>query len=92
MSNAEARTDTFTLSACAVISLQKPLNSCERITPELPLAPLREPLDIAFAILSMVGCSTIITAFTADIAVRVMLVPVSPSGTGNTFSSLILSF
>ena len=32
------------------------------------------------------------TSFAADMIVRVILVPVSPSGTGNTFSSLIISF
>ena len=92
MPKAEARTETVILPAFAVISLQKPLKSCERITPELPLAPLKEPLDIALAIFSIVGSSTKFTAFTADIAVRVIFVPVSPSGTGNTLSSLILSF
>ena len=31
------------------------------------------------------------TSLTADLIVRVIFVPVSPSGTGNTFSSLIHS-
>ena len=32
------------------IPFAKPLISCERITPELPLAPLNEPFDASFAI------------------------------------------
>ena len=70
----------------------KPLNNWERITPELPLAPLKEPLDIALARLSMSGVSILLTSFDADIIVSVILVPVSPSGTGKTFKSLIHSF
>ena len=74
------------------ISFVKPLKSCERITPELPLAPLNEPLDIAFERVAIVGLVIPLTSLAADIIVNVMLVPVSPSGTGNTLRSLIHSF
>ena len=74
------------------ISFVNPLNSCERITPELPLAPLNEPVAIAFASVSISGTAIAPTSFAADIIVSVILVPVSPSGTGNTFKSLIHSF
>ena len=69
-----------------------PLRSCERITPELPLAPLSDPVDIALARFSIVGFTIELTSLAADIIVSVILVPVSPSGTGNTFRSLIHSF
>ncbi len=74
-------------------TLQKPLSICDRITPELPLAPRREPDDIAFATALMgASSSRLLISLTADMAVIVIFVPVSPSGTGNTFSSLIQSF
>src|SRR5699024_11418894 len=41
---------------------------------------------------SIVTLSRELTSFTADIIVSVILVPVSPSGTGKTLSSLIHSF
>ena len=37
------------ISSYSVISLVKPLNSWDKMTPELPLAPRREPEEIAFA-------------------------------------------
>ena len=48
--------------------------------------------EIAFANEAMVGFSIAATSFAADIIVIDIFVPVSPSGTGNTFSSLIHSF
>ena len=59
------------------------------MTPEFPLAPRSEPLEIAFAIASMLPSASLLTASAALMIVSVMLVPVSPSGTGNTLSSLI---
>ena len=35
------------ISVTPFISFVKPLKSCDKITPELPLAPLNEPDDIA---------------------------------------------
>ena len=59
-----------------------PLKSCERITPEFPLAPLSAPVDTAFARFVAVKSVTFDTSFNADCIVRVIFVPVSPSGTG----------
>ena len=73
-------------------SFVKPRNSWDRMTPELPLAPRRDPDEIALDRFSMVGSSMAATSLAADMMVSVMFVPVSPSGTGNTFSSLIHSF
>ena len=69
-----------------------PRSSWDRITPELPLAPRRDPEEIAFAISFIAGLFNAVTSFAADIIVIDILVPVSPSGTGNTFNSLIHSF
>ena len=83
---------TTSSSSYSAITLVNPRNNWERITPEFPLAPLNEPEEIAFASSFMVGFSSSLTAFAADIIVIDILVPVSPSGTGKTFSSLIHSF
>ena len=48
--------------------------------------------EIAFAMASIFGFSKAFTSFAADMIVSVIFVPVSPSGTGNTFSSLMISF
>ena len=80
------------ISSHVLISFVNPLNNWERITPELPLAPLKEPDDIALAITFISGFSIPPTSLAADIIVNVIFVPVSPSGTGNTFNSLIHSF
>ena len=80
------------MASTFLISLVKPLNSWERITPEFPLAPRREPEEMALARSFILGFSRAATSLAAAIMVRLMLVPVSPSGTGNTFSSLIHSF
>ena len=75
-----------------LIPLVKPRSSWDRITPEFPRAPLKDPEEIAFATVSIVRSDRLLTSEAADMIVSVMLVPVSPSGTGNTFSSLIHSF
>ena len=90
-SNASDNTCT-SISSYSAITLVNPRNSWERMTPELPLAPRREPEEIAFASDFMSGSAIAATSFAADMIVIDMLVPVSPSGTGNTFSSLIHSF
>ena len=67
--------------------LEKPRNSSDRITPELPRAPRNNAEDAVSAVWLTVGfCSRSSSRAAAD---RVMdiLVPVSPSGTGNTLSS-----
>lgn len=55
------------------ISFVKPLKSCERITPEFPLAPLNEPLEIAFERLSIVGLAIALTSFAADIITETVI-------------------
>ena len=80
------------ITVTVLISFVKPLKSCERITPELPRAPLNEPPDIAFDKFSKLGVDIALTSLAAERIVIVMFVPVSPSGTGNTFNSLIISF
>ena len=72
--------------------LVNPRRSWDKITPEFPLAPLREPWETALEKLSISGSSIWLKAAAADMIVRVIFVPVSPSGTGNTLSSLINSF
>ena len=69
-----------------------PRNNWDRITPEFPRAPRREPDEIAFARSFITGFSTAATSLAAEMIVMLIFVPVSPSGTGNTFSSLIHSF
>ena len=80
------------ISLDSLISFVKPRNNWDKITPELPRAPLKEPDESAFAIVSIVGFSIAATSLAAAMIVMVILVPVSPSGTGNTFNSLIHSF
>ena len=84
---------TGTVTSCSLpITFANPRKSWDKITPELPLAPRSEPEDIAFAIDTISGCSKALTSFAAARIVIDIFVPVSPSGTGNTFSSLIHSF
>ena len=90
-SHAEARIATL-ISSYSLITLLKPLNSWDKITPELPLAPLREPDEIALAKAAILGSLIAATSLAADIIVIDIFVPVSPSGTGKTFNSLIHSF
>ena len=79
------------ISSYFLIPLVKPRRSWDRMTPEFPRAPLKDPEEIALHRGSISGFSREATSFAADVIVSVMLVPVSPSGTGNTFNSLIHS-
>src|SRR5215471_2711473 len=73
-------------------ALAKPRKICERITPELPRAPIRLSWAAIRAILlTSLACESR-TCSTADCSVSSMLVPVSPSGTGNTLSRLTSSW
>ena len=90
-SMAAARARASRLSAFFTLFVN-PLKSWERITPEFPLAPRRDPEEIAFARVSISNSSRELTSEAADMIVMVMFVPVSPSGTGKPFSSLIHSF
>ena len=83
-----ASTDTV-ICFLPLISLQKPRRSWDKITPEFPLAPRREPLEIFLESSSIDGFSSALTSLAAAMIVSDILEPVSPSGTGNTFNSLI---
>ena len=71
-------------------AFEKPLKIWERITPELPLAPLSAPMDNAEATPSTVVGFVCLISATARCMVMDMFVPVSPSGTGKTFSESIV--
>jgi hypothetical protein len=64
-----------------------PLKNCDKITPELPRAPINIPLD-SFLDISYIDFESncLISFAPASIVIR-MFVPVSPSGTGNTFKA-----
>ncbi len=60
-----------------------PRSSCDRITPELPLAPINDPCPIALQTSSSgAPGSTPSSSLTTASSVSAMFVPVSPSGTG----------
>ena len=62
------------------------------MTPELPRAPMSEPCVTAVATSSIVASAgSAWTSLTTVPSVSDMLVPVSPSGTGKTFSLLMSS-
>ena len=64
----------------------RPRKICDVMTPELPRAPMRAPVVIARRTSEAeqpMGKVPIL--FTTDSSVNDMFVPVSPSGTGNTF-------
>ena len=84
-SSARANTLLFT-SSNFLISAQIPRNSCERMTPELPRAPLSAPLETESHSSERRLEVQRFISFTADWMVSDIFVPVSPSGTGNTLS------
>ena len=57
-----------------------PRSTCDRITPELPRAPMSEPWLIALHTAAISAGPS--SSATTDSIVRAMFVPVSPSGTG----------
>ena len=59
-----------------------PLKSCDKIMPLFPRASVSAPLDIAAAMSPAPLPSTEAADLTVSRSVRNMLVPVSPSGTG----------
>src|SRR2546422_4570649 len=59
----------------------------DRITPELPRAPMSAPCEARLAMAERSGSSSPRMSSTADCKVKSMLVPVSPSGTGKTLSA-----
>ena len=74
------------------IPLLNPRNSRERITPELPLAPRSRAEAVTEAACSTVAGLDLRSSVTAVPMVMDILVPVSPSGTGKTFSSSTFCF
>ncbi len=67
-----------------------PRRSWERITPELPRAPMSEPWPMALQTRGRPEpAGTPSSSVTTASSVRAMLVPVSPSGTGYTFRRLM---
>ena len=62
------------------------------MTPELPRAPRSRAEAVTEAACPTVSACFSASAVTAAPMVRLMLVPVSPSGTGNTFKSLMDCF
>ena len=78
-------------AACAVTSAM-PRRICDRITPELPRAPLSAPDDRAAAVLATsADFASVLASASAERMVNSMLTPVSASATGNTLSRLISS-
>ena len=59
----------------------RPRSTCDRITPELPRAPMSEPLVIAAHTSASPSPAASRSSHT-ETRVSDMLVPVSPSGTG----------
>ena len=69
---------------------ENPRNKREVITPEFPLAPLKRQDALTEAILPAVLPSSFDNSLTEFARVIDIFVPVSPSGTGKTFSSSTL--
>src|SRR5699024_11410036 len=69
--------------------LAKPRNICDKITPEFPLAPISKPLDSALATSDILSSFAFLTSFAPEVMDKFIFVPVSPSGTGNTFNASI---
>ena len=62
------------------------------MTPEFPRAPINSPFDKVFANKLRSSVHACIASFTPEVNVIDMFVPVSPSGTGKTFSASIASW
>ena len=69
------------LPALAESLPDSPRRICDKMTPELPRAPMSDPCEMAWQVGSIPGPAWSSSATTAS-RVRAMLVPVSPSGTG----------
>ncbi len=64
----------------------------ERMTPEFPRAPEAGRWPLSGPLLPTVAHCFFFSSAAAALMVRLILVPVSPSGTGNTFRSLMCCF
>src|SRR5699024_3485202 len=78
-------------SVLATAFLLNPRKTCERITPEFPRAPISNPFARACESSPTLDDVDSETYFAPLANERLMLVPVSPSGTGKTFNELINS-
>ena len=74
---------TTSLSSSA---FEKPLNNCDKMTPELPLAPIKRPLEKLLPTVPICFSFKFSTSCAPDDIDRFIFVPVSPSGTGKTFN------
>ncbi len=83
--SASARSRASTDSSGANTS-PKDRRICDTMTPELPRAPINEPCERARHTSGMTAASP--SSSQTDCSVSAKLVPVSPSGTGYTLSSL----
>src|SRR5699024_7085214 len=67
------------------IDLEKHLNYWDNITHEFPRAPINKPLEKTFPTSAICALFWVFTSPAPDDIDKFMFVPVSPSGTGNTF-------
>ncbi|OQA70780.1 MAG: hypothetical protein BWY35_02396 [Firmicutes bacterium ADurb.Bin248] len=79
------------MSSAPSIARAQPRSIWLNMTPEFPRAPFRAPRAIAFAMSPTLIAGFCCISLTAEVIVCDMFVPVSPSGTGNTFSASTLS-
>ena len=80
------------ISSHSLMPSQTPRKICDVMTPELPRAPIRAPVVIARQSSSFEKFEPSATMFSSTLLrVSDMFVPVSPSGTGKTFSLLTSS-
>ena len=78
--------------AAALTLASTPRKIWLRMTPEFPLAPISMPLARVFVITARSLEPLFLTSDMPLVNVRDMFVPVSPSGTGNTFRELTSSW
>ena len=71
--------------------LEIPLSIWDKITPEFPLAPIKAPLANFLEVSPIDSEFKFSISLTAALNVIDIFVPVSPSGTGNTFKALTKS-
>lgn len=72
--------------------LEKPRNRSDKMTPEFPRAPRKSADAVISAALVKESGLRFFKSCAAAASVMLIFVPVSPSGTGKTFSSLIFCF
>ena len=89
--NAASMLSAFS-SSWPTLPSHRPRKICEVMTPEFPRAPMSAPVVIALRISAPAAPMGRLARFSTTVSsVSDMFVPVSPSGTGNTFRRLISS-